>query len=292
MVNMIMGMPNSFFFCYARLDQDFVLHLAEILKENGVSVWIDQWSIPVGADWNLEIDKAINQCTCFIIILSPASTASEDSGEVRGELRLALNLGKKILPIMHSECTIPRQLLDIETIDFTAGITNQGIERLIQIGSGKIPVSHPSNRLSFIEKLKTIPEDARAFDNEFSKSVSIELSKVLTDTQFAALCNLKAIHATPGEGYKGIVKSLALECIGGKSWESARTFDALVQLGFLADSADNRERSHFDPGYDYTPLFFGYTNLQQWLGFGQNLDQRGVLGPEYFLESRGAHKAG
>ena len=45
-------MGESVFVSYARLDQDFVLQLAQALKEQGVSIWIDQWDIPLGANWN------------------------------------------------------------------------------------------------------------------------------------------------------------------------------------------------------------------------------------------------
>jgi formylglycine-generating enzyme required for sulfatase activity len=110
-------MGNHVFICYAREDQDFVLKLAANLKERGARVWLDQWDIPPGDDWDLTIDNALYDCAQFLIVLSPAAVAS---GEVRGELRTALNENKPIVPVLYQTCRIPRQLQLIQHADFTA----------------------------------------------------------------------------------------------------------------------------------------------------------------------------
>ena len=45
-------MGEYVFISYAREDDDFVLKLATELKDRGISVWLDQWDIPAGADWD------------------------------------------------------------------------------------------------------------------------------------------------------------------------------------------------------------------------------------------------
>jgi len=103
------------FICYSRKDQDFVLSFARRLTENGEPIWIDQWSIPPGANWNREIDNALYGCTHFIIILSPTAVMSE---EVESELRVALDEKKLIIPILHQKCAIPRYLRIRQYIDY------------------------------------------------------------------------------------------------------------------------------------------------------------------------------
>jgi len=110
-------MGDHVFICYARQDQDFVLKLAANLKERGVPVWLDQWDIPPGDDWDLTIDNALYDCAQFLIVLSPAAIASR---EVRGELRTALDENKPIVPVLYQTCRIPRQLRLIQHVDFTA----------------------------------------------------------------------------------------------------------------------------------------------------------------------------
>lgn len=73
---------NFVFICYVREDEDFVLKLATNLKNLGISVWLDQWNIPSGADWDQAIDSALYGCSSFLIVLSPLSIESD---EVRSE---------------------------------------------------------------------------------------------------------------------------------------------------------------------------------------------------------------
>ena len=109
-------MGDRIFFCYAREDQAFAVPLAQELKRRGVGVWLDQWDIPAEADWDQTIDKALRECDRLLIVLSPASV---QSGEVRGELREALDLKKPILPVLYRPCEIPRQLRVIQFVDFS-----------------------------------------------------------------------------------------------------------------------------------------------------------------------------
>ena len=59
-------MSDHVFICYAREDEAFVLQLGENLKGRGVPVWLDQWDIPPGSDWDRSIDDAIYDCAKFV----------------------------------------------------------------------------------------------------------------------------------------------------------------------------------------------------------------------------------
>ncbi len=107
---------DGVFVCYARKDEEFVLRLAGNLKRNNVSIWLDQWDIPAGADWDRSIDDAIYDCSKFIIVLSPQAIASS---EVRGELRTALDERKPVIPVISAACKIPRQLRTIQYVNFS-----------------------------------------------------------------------------------------------------------------------------------------------------------------------------
>jgi len=111
----VSDMGNHVFVCYARLDQAFVLRLAGELRRKGVPVWVDQWDIAPGLDWDREIDRALYDCDRMMIVLSPVAV---ESREVRAELRTALDAGKIIVPVLHQECHIPRQLSLIQRVDF------------------------------------------------------------------------------------------------------------------------------------------------------------------------------
>jgi len=120
---------RQIFISYAREDQDFVLKLATDLRERGIRVWVDQWEISAGEDWDKAIDDALRRLPYFLIVLSPASI---DSREVRGELRTALDLDKHIIPLIYQSCNIPRQLRTIQYIDFSDCDYNEALSALVK----------------------------------------------------------------------------------------------------------------------------------------------------------------
>ncbi|HKG13167.1 MAG TPA: toll/interleukin-1 receptor domain-containing protein [Pyrinomonadaceae bacterium] len=91
----------------------------------GAPVWLDQWDIPSGADWDYEIDRALYDCRHFLIVLSPAAVESE---EVRGELRTALEEDKRVVPVLYRACRVPRRLRLLQHIDCTGADSGPGEE--------------------------------------------------------------------------------------------------------------------------------------------------------------------
>jgi len=84
------------FLSYSRNDKDFALQLAKELKAARFPLWIDQLDNPTGARWDDELEKALVECSIFMVILTPDSTASEN---VKDEIGFAIDNGKRILPI-------------------------------------------------------------------------------------------------------------------------------------------------------------------------------------------------
>jgi TIR domain-containing protein len=111
------SMGNHVFICYAREDEQFVFTLATCLKDRGVPVWLDQWDIPIGANWTRSIDRAIYDCTAFLIILSQDAV---DSDDVQGEWLTALDERKPIVPVLHQNCRMPPRLRVFQRVDFTS----------------------------------------------------------------------------------------------------------------------------------------------------------------------------
>lgn len=279
-------MGDSVFVSYARLDHDFVLQLAQALKEHGVSIWIDQWDIPLGADWDRSIDDAIRTSNQFLIVLSPAATASENAGEVRGELRRALEQHKEIVPVLYQPCEIPRQLLDIESADFSGGFNEELVDSLARWLRGEKPKVPQSERIKFINSLYGVPVNARAFDDDLSHAQALELSKRLSDAQFIALRDISAWRNRYDRDARIIARSDALKHVGGSTFETARSFEVLTQFGLFTVSPNSRQRNRSDLSYDYTPLFFAYTNLQRYLRVGKGLENEEAVDSERWLSSR------
>ncbi|WP_418318164.1 toll/interleukin-1 receptor domain-containing protein [Piscinibacter sakaiensis] len=108
--------PSRIFFSYSRSDSNFVLKVARALRSEGRDVWVDQLDIPKGARWDVEVEKALKASGCLLVVLSPASTNSQN---VLDEVSYALEERRKVLPILLQPTNIPFRLKRLQYIDFT-----------------------------------------------------------------------------------------------------------------------------------------------------------------------------
>jgi adenylate cyclase len=87
---------SDIFISYSSKDRAQADQLTGLLRSAGLSVWIDQQGIDIASSWSKEIVQAINECTAFVVLLSPASL---DSHNVVKEVSLASEKRKRILPL-------------------------------------------------------------------------------------------------------------------------------------------------------------------------------------------------
>jgi hypothetical protein len=127
------------FFSYARADSEFALRLAEDMRSSGVNIWIDQLDIPTGARWDETVEDALKACPRLLIILSPASIASQN---VMDEVAFAIDQNKKIIPVFYRKCDIPFRLTRLQHIDFT-GDYQTALAKLLSPGNEKKTPPNP-----------------------------------------------------------------------------------------------------------------------------------------------------
>src|ERR1043165_2496062 len=98
---------SDIFISYSSKDREKADQLSELLVSAGLSVWIDKKSLEISTSWSGEIADAIEQCTAFIILLSPNSAVSVN---VAKEVSLASHYKKKILPLDLEPVELSRDL--------------------------------------------------------------------------------------------------------------------------------------------------------------------------------------
>ncbi|MGB6297166.1 MAG: toll/interleukin-1 receptor domain-containing protein [Rivularia sp. (in: cyanobacteria)] len=87
------------FISYGRADsKDFALKLQTSLNKHGFKVWFDFNDIPLGVDFQNQIDDGIEKADNFLFIISPHSI---NSAYCRKEIELAIKCNKRIIPLLH-----------------------------------------------------------------------------------------------------------------------------------------------------------------------------------------------
>ena len=100
---------SQVFISYAKADAAYARRIAEILTEQGHTVWWDI-QIPIGKSWAETIEAALNESSCVIVLWSGES---RDSRWVKKEARFAFNRDI-LVPALLDDSEIPFEFEDIE----------------------------------------------------------------------------------------------------------------------------------------------------------------------------------
>ena len=126
------------FLSYAKEDETSAMQLCQELTASGVKVWFDRTEIAPGANWKLEIRKAIRKSRYFIALMSSKSVSKK--GFVQTELRQALEVLKEypedeiyLIPVRLDRCEAPyNELNDFQWVDLFPQ-TRDGTDKLLRL---------------------------------------------------------------------------------------------------------------------------------------------------------------
>lgn len=82
-----MPAPTEIFISHSSVDHPFATRIGDVLEAHGLPYWYSRRDIVGAQQWHDEIGKALARCDWFLLILSPAATASK---WVKRELSYAL----------------------------------------------------------------------------------------------------------------------------------------------------------------------------------------------------------
>jgi tetratricopeptide (TPR) repeat protein len=112
------------FLCHASQDKPIVRELYQrLLAEGWIDPWLDEEKLLLGQDWDMEIEKAVEDTNAVIVFLSNNSVTKE--GYVQKELRAVLDVAEYkpegaifIIPLRLEECVVPRRLKNYQYQDY------------------------------------------------------------------------------------------------------------------------------------------------------------------------------
>jgi TIR domain len=136
------------FICYARIDQQFAFHLVEELSDYDVRIWMDVRSIPHGANWDMEVQKGLDDSDLMLVLLTPASAASQN---VADEWSYFIDKNKPIVPLLIEPCEVPFRLSRRQRVEFTQDY-RKGFEQLLK-AIGSPPLRDPDST----QKVRPVP---------------------------------------------------------------------------------------------------------------------------------------
>lgn len=123
------------FISYSRGDLAFAEQLVEDLLDYDVKVWVDVRSIPHGANWDIEVQKGLDTSDLMLVLLSPASSASQN---VADEWSYFIEKDKPILPLLIKPADVPFRLSRRQRVDFTKDYRAGFLELVRAIGSPRL----------------------------------------------------------------------------------------------------------------------------------------------------------
>lgn len=135
------------FISHSSKDKRFVRKLKNDLEENYISTWVDEDELEAGDSLLDKLEEGIEDSTHFVIILSPNSVESK---WVIHELKDAIKVSKKIIPIKYKECKIPKELQGLLYFDLSDEIVERRGELIEFITDG-----YKKNLAKLIKDLRT-----------------------------------------------------------------------------------------------------------------------------------------
>ena len=120
-------MPNrklNVFLCHAKEDKPTVRELyRQLTAEGWLDVWLDAEKLLPGQEWDIEIEKAVEQADVVLVCLSTHSVDKE--GYVQKELRFVLNIADEkpegtifVVPLRLDDCQVPRRIRAWQYVDY------------------------------------------------------------------------------------------------------------------------------------------------------------------------------
>ena len=122
------------FLCHAKENVQKVKKAYDTLLNAGFNPWLDEINILPGQNWNLEIQKAIDNTDFALIFLSKKSV--EKRGYLNKEIKWALEKQDEqlegnifLIPVRQEDCDLPYSLKKFQAVDL---FKNDGMDRLVK----------------------------------------------------------------------------------------------------------------------------------------------------------------
>lgn len=144
-------MPEDFdvFLSHNSQDKEAVTTVGEALKAHGVSVWLDSWELRPGRRWQRDLEAAVRSSSGVAVFVGAQGLGPWEEPEMEVFLNRAvrdddLPVIPVLLPGAPQDVELPAFLSLYTWVDLRAGITEEGIDRLVWGVTGVRPAGEGS----------------------------------------------------------------------------------------------------------------------------------------------------
>jgi len=127
--------PPRVFLAHSKEDKPLVLEIYQLLQLDGFMPWVDKENLVTGHDWELEIEKAVQESDVVIVFIS--SSGMDRNGYLHKELALAIEAAQRkpegaiyIIPICLDGCEPPKRLAHLHYSTFPRDMVAEIYETL------------------------------------------------------------------------------------------------------------------------------------------------------------------
>ena len=184
-----MSAPYTYdvFLSYCHRDARRVRTIALYLKNAGLNVWFDQWTVPHGGDIYLSVEQGLETARTLLLFLSPAALDSELTTLERSTalFRDPGNAQRSLIPVLLTDCILPDTLRRFRHVDLRKTSTRALAELLDACrppGHGVSPTSLERDALALLHLLP---------------GSSVTHAVDIAGTQIATLCTLTNTFMPP-----------------------------------------------------------------------------------------------
>jgi hypothetical protein len=196
------------FLSYTKKDSEQVRKLAHDLRDQGVSVWLDEWEIKVGDSITQKIQKGIKDSDYLAVWLSTESVRSgwverEWQAKYQEEIKTKVI---KVLPLLGEKCKIPIMLADKRYADFSSSY-EAGLRELVE---GLLATMVIENRNTLMTRARNEFRIAEDSYGNLVRDLTTLLKQQSTLGLHAALGILNAFHHDLNDRIETVTQVLAM----------------------------------------------------------------------------------
>ncbi|MBI2911840.1 MAG: toll/interleukin-1 receptor domain-containing protein [Chloroflexi bacterium] len=118
-------------------DKDWARQFAESLRERGLDVWFDDWSVHLGDSLPDAIESGLRDSDLLVLLVGPETAMGPN---VWFELGAAVAMGKRVVPIVPADADLSRLPGSIRLRKFLIKRAPQEVAEELVAGEGAFPL--------------------------------------------------------------------------------------------------------------------------------------------------------